>query len=174
MTKFTFLLDEHMKPFAGLPIDLFGFGIMTLKEFDPSFVNRATPDWILLLAAAERGLTGVITNDLSQLSQENEVRALEVTGISVITYRKGVNDELTKWGLLMAYSPLILRHLDQGHRGALILPTPGSVDHRPTGSLLRVIEERKDVGSGELKRRADKEMKSELSARGLNKLWPGR
>ncbi|MGI9193728.1 MAG: hypothetical protein ACR2FO_04365 [Actinomycetota bacterium] len=169
---YRFLLDEHMKPFPGLPLDLFGFEIVRLGDFDRSFVNTATPDWILYLAAAARGFTGLITHDKSQVTQENEVRSLELTGIAVVTYHKGVNDELTKWGLLMAHSPRIVAALKRPERGAFVLPTPGPVKVSPPGALLRQIEAREKVGSQEVRGRADVAIKNELSRRRLSHLWP--
>lgn len=161
-----------MKPFPGLPLDLFGFEIVRLSDFEPAFVNTATPDWLLYLAAAERGLTGVITHDQSQLNQENEVRALDLTGGAVVTYRKGVADELTKWGLLMAYAPRITSTLDRGERGALILPTPGPINVSQPRSLLQQIRKRERVSAQELRDRADKVMRNELSRRNMKNLWP--
>lgn len=128
---YSFLLDEHMMPFPGLPLDLFGFEIIRLRDFDATYVNTETPDWLLYLAAANAGLTGLITHDNSQLEQANEMLALEMSGMALITYRKGTNDELTKWGLLMAYAPRIVRMLDQGIRGAITLPAPGTPESRP-------------------------------------------
>lgn len=161
-----------MNPFPGLPLDLFGFDIIELRQFNRSFVSTATPDWVLYLAAAESGLTGLITHDEAQLSQENEARALQLTGIAVITYRKGVQDELTKWGLLMAYAPRIIRKLDEGARGAIVLPSPGAPATRSPGSLLHDIQMREHTSASELRHRADRSMRDELSRRKLQSLWP--
>ena len=172
MALHRFLLDEHMKPFIGLPLDLFGFEIVELKHFDANLVNTATPDWIIYLAAAKSAFTGLITNDQGQLSQENEARALDQTGIAVVTYRKGVNDELTKWGLLMAYSPRIVAALDRGERGAIVLPKPGALTFRSPRSLLHNIEMRERVSAKELRNRADQAMKDQLAQRRKEDLWP--
>ncbi len=167
---YRFVLDEHMKPFEGLPLDLFGFGIVVLKDFEPSFVNTATPDWVIHLSAASRGFTGVITHDHSQLFQENEMRALELSGIAIITYRKGV-DELTKWGLLMAYATRIVAALDRGERGAIVLPAPGAVNAQAADRNLATLARHGNVTPRELRKRADESMKAELYRLSLTDIW---
>jgi hypothetical protein len=172
LPNYAFLLDEHMKPFSGLPLDLFGFDLIELRAFNRSFVSTATPDWILYLAAAAAGLTGLITNDEGQLAQENEARALDLTGLAVVTYRKGVQDELTKWELLMAYAPRIVKKLDSGERGAIVLPAPGSPNTLAPKTLLHEIRTREKVSAPELRHRADRTMQDELARRKLDRLWP--
>lgn len=162
-----------MNPFPGLPLDLFGFDIVELRDFNRSFVNTATPDWVLYLAAADSGLTGLITHDEGQLTQENEARALQRTGIAIITYRKGVQDELTKWGLLMAYAPRIVKKLDEGERGAIVLPAPGTPMTKSAGSLLHHIRMREQTSAAQLRHRTDRSMRDELTRRKLERLWPG-
>lgn len=171
MTGHRFVLDEHMKPFLGLPLDLFDFDIVALKNFEPAFVNTMTPDWVIYLAAAIRGFTGVITHDRSQLKQENEARVLEQTGIAVITYKKGVADELTKWGLLMAYAPRIVAALDRGERGAFVLPAPGTINPVSAGTLLHEIRSNEKVSAKELRERADRAMGDALAERRKQGLW---
>lgn len=169
---YRFILDEHMRPLPGLPADLLGFEIQSLRDFHASFVNTATPDWVIYLAVAQRNYTGLITHDFAQLGQENEVRALQRTGISIITFRKGIADEITKWGLLLAYSQRILRQLDQGERGAFVLPAPATPDVRKADDLLRQLKRAQGVSAKEIRDRADRAMQEDLARRKLSRLWP--
>lgn len=165
---YSFLLDEHMMPFPGLPLDLFGFDIVRLRDFNPAFINTETPDWVLYLAAAKAGLTGVITHDNSQLEQENEMLALERSGLALITYRKGTNDELTKWGLLMAYAPRIMKILENGNRGVITLPAPSTPESRPASQQIAGIARRNKSSQQEVRDRASKAMSEEIARLGLD------
>lgn len=167
------LLDEHMMPFEGLPLDLFGFDLISLRDFDSKLVSTATPDWMVYLAAQAGGLDGVITHETNQLGQELEARALEVSGLLVVGFRKGAADEVTRWGLLMAYSRRILRLLQAGERGYVELPVPGPL--KPLGATAHLQGMASQDGSSapEVRARADKQMKDELSKRRSKHLWPG-
>jgi hypothetical protein len=163
-----------MRVFPGLPLDLFGFDLVELRTFDSRLVSTATPDWVLYLAAAAGHLTGLITHDARQLQQELEVRALELTGITLVTYRPGVQDELTKWGLLMAYAPKIQVLLDRSPGGAIVLPEPRSPEAVPVGKLYREIKAIQGDNAQVIRTRADREMQARLNAQGLHALWPTR
>lgn len=161
-----------MRLFPGLPLDLFGFRLTELRTFNARLVNTATPDWILYLAVAAAGRTGIITHDADQLHQDLEARALDVTGITVITYRRGVRDEFTKWGLLMAYAPRIVALLDGGHRGAIILPDPRAAEPLSIGRIYRNIEKLTGDNAQVIRTRSDAAMTEELKERAMTSLWP--
>lgn len=160
-----------MRVFPGLPLDLFGFEIRELRAFDAALVNTATPDWLLYLHAASGGFTGIITHDADQLHQELEARALEVTGLVVVTFRRGVQDELTKWGLLMAYAPKVVSLLDEGHQGAIVLPEARSAEAVKVGKLYRDIEKQGGDNAQVIRTRSDAKMQAELERRGKESLW---
>ena len=169
---YRFLLDEHMMPIPGLPLDIFGFEVVPLRQHDSSLVSTGTPDWMIYLAAKAGGFTGVITHETAQLSQDLEARAFYLTDITLIGFRKGVSDEITKWGLIMAYGPRIVKALDRGDRGLFLLPAPGAMNPEPAGRIFGERVKESGISFQEFLRRSELKMRNELTARGRDSLWP--
>lgn len=59
--------------------------VVALRAFDRSLVGKATPDWYLHLRAAEDGFDVLVTADLRQSGQAEEMWALAHTSLSVVT-----------------------------------------------------------------------------------------
>src|SRR4051794_30129802 len=110
-----FLLDQ------GFPPDPIGtwrldkrVEYVPLRRFAPEFADETTPDWMLYVAAAAGGFQGLVTGDKSQLKQDTELIALTQTQVTLITWRHGDEDPITRWGQLLAYMPQILKRMEPG------------------------------------------------------------
>ena len=88
------------------------------------FSKTSTPDWMLYLAADAAGFDGMVTRDRSQLSQEQELVALSCTKITLVTWRQRIEDPVVEWGQLLAYSPQIVRAIDERGPTVILLPAP--------------------------------------------------
>jgi hypothetical protein len=95
-----------------------------LSDFAPELARQSTPDWLLYLAADQGGIDILVTRDRSQLEQSEELIALAQTKLSVVTWRRKIEDPVAEWGQLLAFVPQILRALDQHGPRILILPEP--------------------------------------------------
>jgi hypothetical protein len=76
-------------------------------------------------AAAEAGFNALVVRDRSQLDQLAEMYVLSrLSALTVVTWRKGIDDPVREWGQLLAYLPQVKqRCLEAGGR-AIQLPTP--------------------------------------------------
>lgn len=95
-----------------------------LARWRPEFAEVSTPDWIVHLQAYVDGFDGVVTADLSQLDQDEEVLALDQTRLSVVTWRRGLNDPIQQWGSLLVYMPQIRQKIAQDGPCVIRLPVP--------------------------------------------------
>lgn len=73
-----FLLDQNFPPppvvpsMADATVDY-----VPLIEFDPALAERQTPDWLIILTAANAGqFDGLVTRDAAQLDQAEEMLAV--------------------------------------------------------------------------------------------------
>ena len=96
-----------------------------LSDFAPELAERSTPDWFIYCAAAEGGFDGLVVRDRSQLDQLAEMYVLSrLRTLSIVTWRKGIDDPVREWGQLLAYLPDVKRRcLERGGR-AILLPSP--------------------------------------------------
>lgn len=77
-----------------------------LSDFAPELAERSTPDWFIYCAAAEGGFDGLVVRDRSQLDQLAEMYVLSrLRTLSIVTWRKGIDDPVREWGQLLAYLP---------------------------------------------------------------------
>lgn len=113
--------------------------ISHLSEFAPSLAENSTPDWYVYCAAAEAGFDALVVRDRSQLDQLAEMYVLSrLTKLSIVTWRKGVDDPVREWGQLLAYLPDVKRRCLEGGGRAILLPSPSlSKDsfHNPTETI---------------------------------------
>jgi hypothetical protein len=152
-----------------------------LKTFDPALARRNTPDWVIYLRAADSGrFDGVVTRDKSQLDQPEELVALLDTGLTVVTWRHPVEDPIQEWGQLLAYMPLVTKHMEQllkqsrGRRSAhaFFLPRPRLTKDNASAvrDLLGQVATAERRSFPEVRDRARREMRSELRDRKLDEL----
>ena len=95
--------------------------VVPLHEFDSKLTNTGTPDWLLYLRAAEAGFDALVTRDKSQSDQAEELLALSKTQLSVVTWRKPIDDPLRLWGQLLAFLPDIRQVLDEHGPSMVVL-----------------------------------------------------
>lgn len=108
------LLDQNF-PLApqGLVFDRLDKTV-SLEHFGAVFPQHAkvsTPDWKVYLLARSAQFDAVITSDVSQLSQDTEMVALELTKLGLITWNSGEPDVVVLYGQLLAYMPQIVKQL---------------------------------------------------------------
>ena len=100
------LLDEN---FPNLPGFFHSLGstmteIVSLHDLDPSLTATGTPDWYLYLRASEEEFDALVTRDKSQAEQPEEMWALSRTKISVVTWRKPIDDPVRLMGTALGLS----------------------------------------------------------------------
>ena len=113
--------------------------VMHLSDFDDALSQVSTPDWYVYCAAAEGGFDALVVRDRSQLEQLEEMYILSLLpDLTVITWRKGLDDPVREWGQLLAYLPLIKQRCREKGGRVILLPAPslGSQSfYRPRDTL---------------------------------------
>lgn len=145
-----------------------------LSDFAPELSKVSTPDWLIYLAAAAGGFDGVVTRDQSQIEQREELVVLDRSNLSVVTWRKGLDDPVTEWGLLVAYMPLILKYIDREGPAIFLLPKP-NLDPRNVLKRRQAAYELArslDVSFPEMRSAALALMRDELHRRNKPELLP--
>lgn len=92
-----------------------------LSDEAPELSRSSTPDWLVYLVAAARGYDGVVTSDRAQLTQDVELIALTLTSLSIVTWRRGDNDPITRWAQLLIYMRDIRRRIADGQGNSIFL-----------------------------------------------------
>ncbi|MEM8618934.1 MAG: hypothetical protein AAGF73_04365 [Actinomycetota bacterium] len=125
--SFSILLDQGFpKPtqFAISELDR-TVTVEHLAEFAPELASRSTPDWYVYCAAAESGFDALVVRDRSQLDQLAEMFVLDrLKSLTIVTWRKGIDDPIREWGQLLAYLPQVKRRATESGGRALLLPAP--------------------------------------------------
>jgi hypothetical protein len=147
--EFRLLLDQGFPKPTGFVIAELdqSVALSHLSDFAPDLAQRSTPDWYIYCAAAEGGFDALVVRDRSQLDQLAEMYVLSrLPTLSIVTWRKGIDDPVREWGQLLAYLPDVKRRcLEKGGR-ALLLPTPtltADSFHDPTETIGREARDRK-------------------------------
>lgn len=95
-----------------------------LRVHAPEMAEETTPDWMLYIAAAAGGFEGLVTGDKAQLKQDTELIALTLTKVTLVTWKDGDDDPVTRWGQLIAYMPQILKRMEPGKGIVVSIPNP--------------------------------------------------
>lgn len=98
--------------------------VVTLREFDSTLTGSSTPDWYLYLRAHEAGFDALVTRDWHQSEQIEELWTLSRTDLSVVTWRRPIEDPIREWGQLLAYLPEIRRMITENGPSIVFLPSP--------------------------------------------------
>lgn len=99
--------------------------VVHLSDFAPDLAARSTPDWYIYCAAAEAGFDALVVRDRSQLDQLAEMYVLSrLTSLTIVTWRKGIDDPVREWGQLLAYLPQVKQRCLEGGGRAIQLPAP--------------------------------------------------
>ena len=169
--SFSILLDQGFpKPtaFAISELDR-SVNVVHFSDQFPDLAARSTPDWYVYCVTAEAGFNALVVRDRSQLDQLAEMYVLSrLRALSIVTWRKGVDDPIREWGQLLAYLPQIRqRSLEAGGR-AIQLPVP-SLDNRSLykpGDTIGIEASQRGVSNGEILREARAEITDWLSMSG--------
>ena len=138
---------------------------------------------LIYLRAAESGrFDGIVTRDIGQLEQPEELVALLDTTLTVVTWRHPIEDPIQEWGQLLAYMPHIIRRMElveqeaTGRKPAhvFLLPRPQlSRDNvERVRSLLGKRASRERRSFPDVRAAARAEIRAELRRRGLGQLEP--
>ena len=170
------LLDEN---FPNLPGFFHSLGstmteIVSLHDLDPSLTATGTPDWYLYLRASEEEFDALVTRDKSQAEQPEEMWALSRTKISVVTWRKPIDDPVRLWGQLLAYLPDIRQVLKEHTPSIVLLPaTRLSTDSlKKPSATLGIQAKQQGISNQEIRSKAQKLIMAELRRRGEETRFP--
>jgi hypothetical protein len=120
------LLDEGFPSPPGFRPDMVDatVEVTALREFDRSLVGASVPDWYIYLRAHEAGFDALVTRDWHQSQQVEERWTLAQTDLSVVTWRRPIEDPVREWGQLLAYLPEIRRMVADHGPSVIFLPSP--------------------------------------------------
>jgi hypothetical protein len=160
-----FLLDENFPPRLEVPDHRVEY--VDLGDFDASLVGVSTPDWMIYLAAQAGGFDGVVSRDRAQLDQAAEHVALAHTDLSVVTWRRQIDDPIAQWGHLLAYIPRIVTIIENEGPQIVILPSINldADKHAQTRAYIRREVSLKRTTMSELRAESLPVMRAELGRR---------
>lgn len=142
--------------------------VVALRDFDAALVSKRIPDWYLYLRADEAGFDALVTGDLQQSGQADEMWALTRTKLSVVTWRAAEEDPVVQWGQVMAYLPEIRRMIAEHGPSIVSLPrarlTRSQLDK--ASAHLGVIADEEGRAVAEVRREAEQSVREALTARG--------
>ena len=92
-----FLLDQGFpKPVVAIDQLDRSVSYAHLSEVLPEFSDISTPDWLVILLAAEQGFDGLVARDKKQLLTPESVAALALNrNLSFVTWKTSIEDPLT-------------------------------------------------------------------------------
>jgi hypothetical protein len=142
-----------------------------LRAFNPGLVSN-TPDWLIYLHAQEAGFDGLVTRDWHQSLQPEEMVALSSTKLTIVTWRRSIDDPVVEWGQLLAYMPQVKRAMSE-HRGRCVvfLPQPSLHDQSVRSAREELADMARQQGESveQVRREARETMLHDLARRGLDK-----
>lgn len=135
-------------------------------DFDAALVEQSTPDWMLQLIADDAGFTGLVTGDYHSIAQDEEVVALEKTTLSIVTWKKGIDNPIVQWGSLLAYMPRIKDLIAREGPHVITLPVPTLFsNHERTRGIARRYATEQGTTIHELRKQVLPDMVDELRQR---------
>lgn len=141
--------------------------VVHLADFDSALAKGGIPDWFIYVRAAEGRFSAVVTRDHSQLDLPEELWVLTRINLTLISFRKPIEDPIVEWGQLLAYLPLIRRR-DIGRTSQiLLLPRPDLTSRnleRPR-DLLHQIADELGVSVQQVRREAEANVRDYLEQR---------
>lgn len=124
---FKLLLDQGFPKPPGFTVRMLdhSVSVVHLSEFAPALTQQSTPDWYVYCKAAEAGFDALVVRDRSQLDQLTEMYVLSrLKSLSVVTWRKVIDDPVREWGQLLAYLPQIKTSCREKGGRVIVLPAP--------------------------------------------------
>ena len=143
--------------------------VVHLSAYDPSLSQHSTPDWYLYARAAEDKFAAFVTRDLGQVSQQAEMFMLaRLRSLSVVTWRRGIEDPIREWGQLLAYLPLVRRACQDTGGRVIVLPNPtlGASNFIDPRRKIAELATRSGTSVGEVRRGARHEIHQWLDGAG--------
>lgn len=120
------------------------------------------------MRADEAGFDALVTGDLSQSGQAEEMWALTRTSLSVVSWRNPEDDPVVAWGQVIAYLPEIRRMIR--HHGDSIVYLPharlNTTQFGKSNDALGIIASQEGRSTGEVRRQAEQSVREALEARG--------
>lgn len=172
--RYRFLLDENFPTPRFDPADVDqSVEYIGLHQFDPDLTS--TPDWLIYLRAAEAGFTGLVTRDISQLQQPEELLALMRTDLIIVTWRRPIEDALQEWGQMIAYMPEVLERLEREAKPAIFLLPKPQISVRNierASSYMGKFAKAQKRSQQQIRDEAEGFMVDELRTQGLERLIP--
>lgn len=149
--------------------------VVALRQFDVSLAGSSTPDWYIYLRAQEAAFDALVTRDWHQSEQIEELWALSRTDLSVVTWRRPIEDPVREWGQLLAYLPEVRRMLTENGPSIVFLPSP-RLDRKnlekATGMLGRLATDL-GISTRQIRDQARQIIEEELAARAESKRFAG-
>lgn len=142
--------------------------VVALRDFDRDLTGARTPDWYLYLRADEAGFDALVTRDWRQSEQPEELWTLTRTRLSIVTWRRHIEDPIREWGQLLAYLPEVRRMISESGPSVVLLPSPrlGRDSLKKASDLLGALAATLAISNTELRHQARTNVLDELSRRG--------
>lgn len=152
--------------------------VVALRRFDASLAGASTPDWYIYLRAQEAGFDALVTRDWHQSEQIEELWALSRTDLSIVTWKRPIEDPVREWGQLLAYLPEVRRMITENGPSIVFLPSP-RLDRKNLGkatgllgqlaadlgiSTRQIRDQARQIVEDELDSRAERERFDDLLA----------
>jgi len=164
------LLDEGFPSPPGFSISSIDATteVVSLRDHDRRLVNARTPDWYLYLVAIEGGFDALVTRDWHQSEQPEELWVLARLELSIITWKRPLDDPIREWGQMLAYLPEMKRMIEDHGASILFLPSPRLNKNNLLTAKAALGELAKDLGISrrQLRDQARESIVSELMDRG--------
>lgn len=93
-------------------------------DHDRALTEGGTPDWLIYLRAVEDGFDALVTRDWHQMEQPEELWVLSNLRLTVVSWRKPMNDSVAEWGHLLAYLPQLKLRIERRQPRVVRLPPP--------------------------------------------------
>lgn len=141
--------------------------VVALRQFDASLTGSQTPDWYLYLRAQEAGFDALVTRDWHQSEQVEELWALCRTDLSVVTWKRPIEDPVREWGQLLAYLPEVRRMITENGPSIVFLPSP-RLDRKNLGKttdMMGRLATDLGISNQQVRDQARKVIEEELDAR---------
>lgn len=140
-----------------------------LSDFAPLLSQYSTPDWYLYGVADQAGYAAFVTRDVSQVTQPDEMYMLsKLPSLTVVTWRRGIEDPVREWGQLLAYLPAIRRACERERRRLIVLPDPRLADRNfpaPEEAIAEVARQR-GISAGQVRNESRQEIQDWLAFNG--------
>jgi hypothetical protein len=169
------LLDEGFPSPPGFRPDMVDatVEVQALRHFDSALAGSSTPDWYLYLRAHAAGFDALVTRDWHQSEQPEELWTLSRTKLSVVTWRRSIEDPIREWGQLLAYLPEIRRMIQEHGPSIVFLPSP-RLERRnldKATSLMGLLATDLGISGQQVRAQAREVVEAELEAMGELRLF---